>query len=86
MFPKIQATLACSLGFILLGNCLSALSLKDSQIKVAPARRIGAGCHVSRYDWIGNGRCDADGEYNTFECDWDGGVILQTILKHYKKP
>ena len=33
------------------------------------------GCHVLNPHWIGNGKCDG-GDYNTKECNWDGGDCL----------
>ena len=48
-------------------------SIAISELSAEERHLLPVGCIVSQPTWIGDGYCDKSGNYNTAECNWDGG-------------
>lgn len=81
--PKVDpvshsATLLCSVW----SACAAAVDTDGTPAPAAAPKECSATeCDVAHQAWVGDGRCDRDGCYNTQSCNWDGGDCCQATCE-----
>ena len=78
-----SATLLCSVW----ASCAQAVDTDGTPAPAAVPKECSATeCDVPHPAWVGDGRCDRDGCYNTAACNWDGDCCKATCEGECNSP